>query len=81
MFKLFKVILKRMLALIILKVTGVLAAGSIAGIELWQSAAVAAFVAVMETLSALAAAYVADGQIDTGEIDTAFKKYGADNGQ
>ena len=67
-----KKILKRTVALIILKVSGVLAAGSIAGVELWQSAAVAAFVGVMEVAESLSRAYVVDGVLDEDEINVAF---------
>jgi hypothetical protein len=67
-----KKILKRTVALVILKVSGVLAAGSIAGVELWQSAAVAAFVGIMEVAESLSRAYVVDGVLDEDEINTAF---------
>jgi hypothetical protein len=67
-----KKILKRTIALVILKVSGVLAAGSIAGVELWQSALVAAFVGVMEVAESLARAYVVDGILDEEEINIAF---------
>jgi hypothetical protein len=70
--EIFSVILKRTIALVILKVSGVLAAGSIAGVELWQSALVAAFVGVMEVAESLSRAYVVDGVLDTDEINTAF---------
>jgi hypothetical protein len=67
-----KKIFKRTIALVILKVSGVLAAGSIAGVELWQSAAVAAFVGIMEVAESLSRAYVVDGVLDEDEIDIAF---------
>jgi len=67
-----KKILKRTIALVSLKVSGVLAAGSIAGVELWQSALVAAFVGVMEVAESLARAYVVDGVLDEDEINVAF---------
>lgn len=67
-----KVIFKRTVALVILKVSGVLAAGSIAGVELWQCALVAAFVGVMEVAESLARAYVVDGELNADEINTAF---------
>lgn len=67
-----KKILKRTIALVILKVSGVLAAGSIGGLELWQSALVAAFVGIMEVAESLARAYVVDGSLDEDEINTAF---------
>ena len=67
-----KTILKRTVALVILKVSGVLAAGSIGGVELWQSGLIAAFVGVMEVAESLARAYVVDGVLDEDEINTAF---------
>jgi hypothetical protein len=67
-----KKIFKRAIALVILKVSGVLAAGSIAGVELWQSALVAAFVGIMEVAESLSRAYVVDGVLDEDEINIAF---------
>jgi hypothetical protein len=67
-----KMILKRTVALVILKVSGVLAAGSIGGVELWQSALIAAFVGIMEVAESLARAYVVDGVLDQEEINIAF---------
>jgi hypothetical protein len=67
-----KMILKRTIALVILKVSAVLAAGSIGGVELWQSALIAAFVGVMEVAESLARAYVVDGVLDEQEINIAF---------
>jgi hypothetical protein len=66
------VILKRTIALVILKVSAVLAAGSIGGVELWQSSLIAAFVGVMEVAESLARAYVVDGKLDQDEINVAF---------
>lgn len=65
-------IAKRTVALVILKVSAVLAAGSIGGIEIWQSALVAAFVGIMEVAESLSRAYVVDGVLDEEEINTAF---------
>ena len=67
-----KVIFKRTIALVILKVSAVLAAGSIGGVEIWQSALIAAFVGIMEVAESLARAYVVDGILDLDEINTAF---------
>ena len=67
-----KMILKRTVALVILKVSGVLAAGSIGGVQLWQSALIAAFVGIMEVAESLARAYVVDGVLDEDEINIAF---------
>lgn len=65
-------ILKRTIALVILKVSAVLAAGSIGGVELWKSALIAAFVGIMEVAESLARAYVVDGKLDDDEINVAF---------
>ncbi|NBW16158.1 MAG: hypothetical protein EBR82_50055 [Caulobacteraceae bacterium] len=70
--KIIKTIFKRTVALVILKVSAVLAAGSIGGVELWQSALIAAFVGVMEVAESLARAYVVDGVLDEQEINIAF---------
>ena len=70
--KLVITILKRTIALVILKVSAVLAAGSVFGAQLWQSAAIAAFVGIMEVAESLSRAYVIDGKLDKDEIDTAF---------
>ena len=67
-----KTILKRTIALVILQVSAVLAAGSIGGVELWQSALIAAFVGIMEVAESLARAYVVDGVLDEDEINVAF---------
>jgi hypothetical protein len=66
------IILKRTIALVILKVSAVLAAGTIGGVELWQSALIAAFVGIMEVAESLARAYVVDGKLDQDEINVAF---------
>jgi len=67
-----KTILKRTIALVILKVSAVLAAGSLGGVELWQSALIAAFVGIMEVAESLARAYVVDGNLSEDEINIAF---------
>ena len=66
------VILKRTIALVILKVSAVLAAGTIGGVEIWQSALIAAFVGIMEVAESLSRAYVVDGKLDQDEINIAF---------
>lgn len=70
--KLVLMIFKRTIALVILKVSAVLAAGSIGGVELWKSALIAAFVGIMEVAESLARAYVVDGKLDDDEINIAF---------
>lgn len=67
-----KQILKRTFAMVILKISGVMAAGSLGGIEIWQSALIAAFVGVMEVTEDLSRAYVLDGHISDDDINAAF---------
>jgi hypothetical protein len=63
---------KRTIALIILRVSGTLAGGSIAGVELWQAAMLAAFIGVMDVAESLSRSYVVDGDLSTDEINRAF---------
>lgn len=65
-------VFKRSVALVALRVSGTFAGGSIAGIELWQSAAVAAFLGVMEVIEAISRAYMIDGKLDRAEVNAAF---------
>lgn len=67
-----KIVFKRTIALIILRISGTLAAGSIGGMELWQSALVAAFIGVMDVAESLSRSYVVDGDLTIDEINTAF---------
>lgn len=68
----FKIIGKRTFALIILRVSGTLAGGSIAGVELWQAALLAAFIGVMDVAESLSRSYVVDGDLSINEINRAF---------
>lgn len=68
----FAEVFRRTAALIVLRVSGTFAGGSIAGIELWQSAGVAAFIGVMDVAENLSRAYMLDGKLDMGEINAAF---------
>lgn len=65
-------VFKRSVALVILRVSGTFAGGSIAGIELWQSAAVAGFLGLMEVAESLSRAYMMDGKLDIAEVNAAF---------
>jgi hypothetical protein len=67
-----KIIFKRSIALIILRISGTLAAGSIGGVELWQSALIAAFIGIMDVAESLSRSYVVDGDLTVAEINTAF---------
>jgi uncharacterized protein YhdP len=63
-----------MVALTILKVTGILAGGAILGVEPVVSGAMAAIVAILQVSRDLAKAYVIDGKLDDAEINESFKK-------
>ena len=68
----FAEVFRRTFALVILRVSGTLAGGSIAGVELWQAAMLAAFIGVMDVAENLSRAYMIDGKLDLQEINTAF---------
>jgi hypothetical protein len=68
----FAEVFRRTFALIILRVSGTFAGGSIAGVDLWQAAAMAAFIGVMDVAESLSRAYMTDGKLDLQEINTAF---------
>ena len=53
-----KKIFKNTIALVVLKVSGVLAAGSLGGIEIWQAALIASFVGIMEVAEELSRFYL-----------------------
>lgn len=67
-----KEILKRIAAMVVLKVSGVLAMGSLAGVEPVKNAIIAAGVGVLEVLEELSKAYINDGYISDDEINAAF---------
>jgi hypothetical protein len=75
MLKLWKEILKRSIALVILKVSGTLAAGSLFGAGVWVSAGIAVFVGLMEVAENLSRAYIVDGELNSDEVNTAFSSY------
>tara|TARA_B110000503_G_scaffold132068_1_gene207578 strand:+ start:2351 stop:2674 length:324 start_codon:yes stop_codon:yes gene_type:complete len=68
----FNEVFRRTAALIILRVSGTFAGGSIAGVELWQAGAMAAFIGVMDVAENLSRAYMTDGKLDIDEINSAF---------
>jgi hypothetical protein len=70
--KIFKEVSKRTIALIILKISATLAGGSIAGVELWQAAMLAAFIGVMDVAESLSRSYVVDGNLTMSEINRSF---------
>ena len=71
-----KQISKRTLAYIVLKVSGTLGGGFIMGIEVWQAAAMAAFIGFMEVTEEISRAYVLDGDVSEVDIDEIFGDFG-----
>lgn len=69
---------KRTIAYIVLKVSGTLGGGFVVGVEVWQAAAVAAFVGLMEVAEEVSRAYVADGDISDADMDEIFGGLNAD---
>ena len=67
-----KSISKRTIAYIILKVSGTLGGGFVFGVEVWQAAAMAAFIGLMEISEELSRAYVVDGEISAEDEDEIF---------
>lgn len=67
-----KSISKRTLAYIILKVSGTLGGGFVFGVEVWQAAAMAAFIGLMEISEELSRAYVVDGHISAEDENEIF---------
>jgi hypothetical protein len=64
----------RMVAVIIASVMGTVGAGSIIGVEVWQSAALAAFLGIAVVAETLARKYLEDGQLSEQEINDSFSK-------
>lgn len=65
---------KRGIAYIILKISGTLGGGFVMGVEVWQAAAMAAFIGVMELSEELSRAFVIDGEISAEDEDAIFGK-------
>jgi len=63
---------KRTLAYIILKVSGTLGGGFVFGVQVWQAAAMAAFIGLIEVAEELSREYVQDGQISDEDTDRIF---------
>jgi hypothetical protein len=68
----FKSISKRTFAYIILKVSGTLGGGFVFGVEVWQAAAMAAFIGLMDISEELSREYVRDGEISADDEDRIF---------
>jgi len=73
-----KSISKRTVAYMVLKVSGTLGGGFVVGVEVWQAAAVAAFVGFMEVAEEISRAYVQDGDISEQDMDDIFGGFSED---
>ena len=73
-----KSISKRTVAYVVLKVSATLGGGLVVGEEVWQAAAVAAFVGIMEVAEEISRAYVTDGDVSDADVDEIFGGFLAD---
>lgn len=73
-----KSISKRTVAYVVLKVSATLGGGFVVGVEVWQAAAVAAFVGIMEVAEEISRAYVTDGNVSDADVDEIFGGFLAD---
>jgi hypothetical protein len=69
-------IIRRTLAVIILKVTGIFVGGAAIGLEVTQAIAMAAFAGIIDVAQELSRSYLADGKLDPEEINKSFGKIG-----
>jgi hypothetical protein len=69
-----KSVLMRIMAVVAAEALGVIGAGSLVGIEVWQAAVLAGALGAARVLEALARFYLADGNLSAEEINEAFAK-------
>lgn len=74
-----KTISKRTLAYVVLKVSATLGGGAVMGVEVWQAAALAAFVGVMEVAEDVSRAYLKDGDISENDVNEIFGSYAVED--
>jgi hypothetical protein len=67
-------ILLRIVAVFAANGLGVIGAGSLVGIEVWQAAVLAGGLGVATVVESLARAYLQDGKLSKDEINEAFVK-------
>ena len=67
-------IMRRTIAVIILKVTGIFVGGAAIGLEVSAAVAMAAFAGVIDVAQELSRSYLADGKLDPEEINKSFGK-------
>lgn len=70
----FKSIFSRIIAVIAAEALGVIGAGSLVGIKVWQAATLAGALGAARVLEALARFYLTDGNLSSEEINKAFAK-------
>ena len=70
----FKNVMMRIIAVIAAEALGVIGAGSLVGIEVWQAAVLAGALGCARVLEALARFFLTDGNLSTDEINAAFAK-------
>jgi len=66
---------KRTISYVILKVSATLGGGFVVGVEVWQAAAVAAFVGIMEVAEEISRAYVVDGNVSDDDVNEIFNGF------
>jgi hypothetical protein len=62
-------------AYVVLKVSATLGGGFVVGVEVWQAAAVAAFVGIMEVAEEISRAYVSDGDVSDDDVNIIFNGF------
>jgi hypothetical protein len=72
-------ILRRTIAVIILKVTGIFVGGAAIGLEVSAALAMAAFAGIIDVAQELSRSYLADGKLDPEEINKSFGKIANDS--
>ena len=70
----FKNVMMRIFAVIAAEALGVIGAGSLVGIEVWQAAVLAGALGAASVLEALARFFLNDGSLTADEINAAFAK-------
>jgi hypothetical protein len=70
----FKNVIMRIFAVIAAEALGVIGAGSLVGIEVWQAAVLAGALGAARVLEALARFFLNDGSLSAEEINAAFAK-------
>jgi len=74
MMETFKNVMMRIGAVIAAEALGVIGAGSLVGIEVWQAATLAGALGAARVLEALARFFLNDGSLTADEINAAFAK-------